>query len=237
VTHERAHPMEPLGTPSPHRARGAGSRALTCAGALAALVSTSCSSSVAPFSNRAITGRVRVVANLFDVDGAPTGQRRIENADGIQVYLLGEGIADSTRTVAGQYQFTHVGPGRYVAAVGVHGVATDSTGEITVITSDVAVSDTLELASEGGMQSSPNPSSFTVSIRFTIPSDADGTLQVVNLAGTLVHTPYAGHLVAGVHIVNWDGRNGAGQLVAVGPYGVTLLAGAVRQADVIIREP
>jgi hypothetical protein len=130
-----------------------------------------------------------------------------------------------------------VGPGRYVVAVGVHGVATDSTGEITVTTSDVAASDTLELASEGGMQSTPNPSSFMVSIRFTLPSTTDGTPQLVTLAGTVVHTLYAGPLVAGGHIVNWDGRNDAAQLVAAGSYGVTLHAGGERQADVIIREP
>ena len=87
------------------------------------------------------------------------------------------------------------------------------------------------------MQTTPNPSSFAASIRFSIPSDADGTLQLVTLAGTLVHTLYAGRLVAGVHIVNWDGRNNAGQFVAAGTYVATLHAGAERQADVIIREP
>ena len=54
---------------------------MACVGTLAALVSVSCSSG-APYFHSAITGRVRVVANLFDVDGTPMGQRRFEDADG-----------------------------------------------------------------------------------------------------------------------------------------------------------
>ena len=226
----------PASSVRPRHRRGAGRRAFALGAALAALGTVACSS-VVPYFHRAITGRVRVVANLFDVDGMPTGQRRIENADGVLVYLLGEGVVDSARTVAGQYRFKHVGPGQYAVAVGVHGVATDTTGQVTLSVSDVAMSDTLVLTSEGGMQSTPNPSSFMVSIRFTLPSTTDGTLQLVTLAGTVVHTLYAGPLVAGAHIVNWDGRNDAAQLVAAGSYGVTLHAGAERQADVIIREP
>jgi len=236
IAHEAATRTEhPASRVLPGRRRGGEGRAWTLALALA-LGAVSCST-VGPYFTRAIAGRVRVVANLYDVDGNPTGQQRIEDADGVQVYLLGDGAVDSTRTVAGAYRFEHVGPGHYAAAVGMHGVSTDTTGEVTLSARDVVVSDTLVLTTEDGMQSSPNPSSFMVSIRFSVPTTIDGTLQVVTLGGGVKRTAYSGPLVAGAHIVTWDGRDDGGQYLPAGTYGVTVHAGAVRLADVIIRSP
>jgi hypothetical protein len=61
----------------------------------------------------------------------------------------------------------------------------------------------------GGVGGTASGDSTTVTIKIYPGTTA---------SGTPVQTLYAGHLVAGLHVVNWDGRNGAGEVVASGGY-------------------
>jgi hypothetical protein len=59
---------------------------------------------------------------------------------------------------------------------------------------------------------------FVTTIPVEIPFQSEVTLKIYNLLGAEVKTLHAGALEAGRHWFNWDGRNEAGNNVAVGVY-------------------
>ena len=68
------------------------------------------------------------------------------------------------------------------------------------------------------MQNYPNPFNPSTMIEFTLPTRAKTRLDVFNVLGQKVRTLVDGDLTAGVHHVEWNGRDGSGQMVASGVY-------------------
>ena len=59
------------------------------------------------------------------------------------------------------------------------------------------------------MQNAPNPFNGATSIRFTLPRSEHVELSIFNTAGQSVPFPILGRTAAGVHQVQWDGRDSA----------------------------
>jgi len=73
----------------------------------------------------------------------------------------------------------------------------------------------------------PNPFNPRTRIRFDLPTAAEATLEIYDLAGRVVRTLLAGErLPAGGHERAWSGRDQAGRRVAAGVYFYRLNAGA-----------
>ena len=56
------------------------------------------------------------------------------------------------------------------------------------------------------------------SINFTLPSASNAKIEVYNLLGKLVATPFDGMAEAGGNSIEWDGKNSTGQTVSSGIY-------------------
>ena len=67
-------------------------------------------------------------------------------------------------------------------------------------------------------QNYPNPFNPSTSILFSIPVAGNVTLEIFNILGEKVATPFDGMATAGVTEVIWDGRNASGATVASGIY-------------------
>ncbi len=65
---------------------------------------------------------------------------------------------------------------------------------------------------------SPNPFNPTTTIRFSLAESGPVELRVFNVRGELVRTLASGNLSAGVHALEWDGRDDRGNLIASGVY-------------------
>lgn len=72
---------------------------------------------------------------------------------------------------------------------------------------------------------SPNPGSGARSIAFTLPREAQVTVDVVDLAGRRVARVTDETRAAGAHSVTWDGRDSGGNRVAAGTYWVRVQGG------------
>ena len=204
---------------------------------LASLAASSCSLPTG-VPLRIITGRVRVVANLADAGGTPTGTQRIEDADSLRVYLVHSGARiDSTRTVAGGYRFANVKSGTYLAVLQLERIAADTSGSIIVSGANVVVTDTLVLARRGNVAAIPNPFPTTARISFAEPTSQYVRLAIVTFAGSPIRLIFDGPSIAGLHDEIWDGRDGAGLAVANGRYGVMLQVGAEGRTDVVFKGP
>ena len=64
----------------------------------------------------------------------------------------------------------------------------------------------------------PNPFNAQTRLTYSIPTGAQVTLYVYNRLGQLVRTIEQGFQGAGVHAVNWDGRNDSNKDAATGIY-------------------
>ncbi len=71
----------------------------------------------------------------------------------------------------------------------------------------------------------PNPAAGAATLRFVLPSEANATLEVLDLAGRRVASVWSGTRTAGEHRVRWDGRDANGRECAPGLYVVRLTAG------------
>lgn len=67
-------------------------------------------------------------------------------------------------------------------------------------------------------QNFPNPFNPTTTISFQLPSGQSVRIEVFNTLGRLVRVFDAGELAAGVHQINWDGRDIAGHQMGSGVY-------------------
>jgi len=74
-------------------------------------------------------------------------------------------------------------------------------------------------------QNYPNPFNPSTAIAFYLPSQQQVGLVIYDVSGAEVKTLVEGLKPAGKHIVNWDGRNGAGVRVSSGVYYYRLTAG------------
>jgi hypothetical protein len=69
----------------------------------------------------------------------------------------------------------------------------------------------------------PNPSNGTAALRFSLPAPADVRLNVYDLRGRLVRRLVDGSRGAGLHVVQWDGRDRHGRGVSGGVYFARLM--------------
>jgi len=68
------------------------------------------------------------------------------------------------------------------------------------------------------LQNNPNPFNPSTSITILLPHSAHATLKVYNLTGQEVATLCDGQMSAGVHTVEWNGRDNSGREVSTGVY-------------------
>jgi hypothetical protein len=73
-------------------------------------------------------------------------------------------------------------------------------------------------------QNYPNPFNPTTNIGFTLPVSGKARIDIFNILGKLVATPFDGIAQAGANEVVWNGRNFAGETVATGIYFYRLTA-------------
>jgi hypothetical protein len=78
-------------------------------------------------------------------------------------------------------------------------------------------------------QNYPNPFNPETEIRFTLPEAGQVTVKVFNITGQEVRTLVNGQYEAGMHTVNWNGRDNNGHAVASGVYLYQLQAGSFKQ--------
>ncbi len=64
----------------------------------------------------------------------------------------------------------------------------------------------------------PNPFNPGTTLRFTLPSEDDLDMRVVNSLGREVRKLFSGRLTAGEHSLTWDGRDDSGQVLPSGVY-------------------
>jgi hypothetical protein len=130
---------------------------------------------------------------------------------GLQAFLIdyaGSRYADLK--AAKEYTFTP-GPtsSQFAVAVGTHEA-------IAAALSDV-------LPKVFGLDNNfPNPFNPTTTIPVLLPNAADVRLVIYNILGEEIRTVFSGTLDAGRHWMVWDGKNGAGRMVASGVYFVRL---------------
>jgi hypothetical protein len=67
-------------------------------------------------------------------------------------------------------------------------------------------------------QNYPNPFNPSTAIRFDIPRATEASLRIYNLRGQQVRKLFAGSVESGMHTINWDGTDDAGQAVSGGMY-------------------
>jgi parallel beta-helix repeat protein len=67
-------------------------------------------------------------------------------------------------------------------------------------------------------QNVPNPMNPRTVVRFSLPRAGHAALRVFDIRGRLVRTLMDADAQAGLHVLEWDGRNGAGLVVASGVY-------------------
>ena len=68
------------------------------------------------------------------------------------------------------------------------------------------------------LKNHPNPFNPSTAIRYELPEAGQVVLDVYSLAGQRVRTLAAGHMEAGRHAVEWDGRDDFGHMVGSGIY-------------------
>lgn len=71
----------------------------------------------------------------------------------------------------------------------------------------------------------PNPFNPGTQVSFRLGKAADVTVMVLDLQGRLVRLLHQGRLPADVHVLKWDGRDGAGRPAASGLYVFRIRAG------------
>jgi flagellar hook assembly protein FlgD len=74
-------------------------------------------------------------------------------------------------------------------------------------------------------QNYPNPFNPTTTVAFSLASAVATELRIYDVRGALVRTLVNDHRSAGVHRVEWNGRDDGGQMVASGVYFCKLVAG------------
>jgi len=78
-------------------------------------------------------------------------------------------------------------------------------------------------------QNYPNPFNPSTAIRFALPEASEIVVKIFNLTGGEVRTLARGQYQAGMHNVNWDGRDNNGRAVASGVYLYQVQAGSFKQ--------
>ena len=64
----------------------------------------------------------------------------------------------------------------------------------------------------------PNPFNAATSINFTLLKSADISIDIFDVTGQFVDKVFAGYLEAGMHNIDWNGRNSQSHNLASGVY-------------------
>ncbi|MCH7761366.1 T9SS type A sorting domain-containing protein [candidate division TA06 bacterium] len=80
------------------------------------------------------------------------------------------------------------------------------------------------------LANSPNPLNGSTEIRYALSSDAETSLKIYDVSGSLVKTLVNSTVDAGYHSAVWDATNKAGQKVANGVYFYRLTVGDFAQS-------
>jgi FlgD Ig-like domain len=80
----------------------------------------------------------------------------------------------------------------------------------------------------------PNPAAGSCALRFSLPKAVSGSLRVFDASGRRVRTLVDGELSAGVHSLQWDGRDDAGRVAPSGVYFARLKLGENEQTRRIV---
>ena len=75
-----------------------------------------------------------------------------------------------------------------------------------------------KMTSTTSLQVWPNPFNTTTQLRFHLNQAASAHVAIYNIQGQLVRTLVNAPLHAGIHQIEWDGRDGRGHSAATGPY-------------------
>jgi len=67
-------------------------------------------------------------------------------------------------------------------------------------------------------QNYPNPFNLNTQIEYTLPEPGDVKIVIYNINGEIVRNLLNSHVNPGVHFINWDGRDNAGNIVGSGIY-------------------
>lgn len=79
-------------------------------------------------------------------------------------------------------------------------------------------------------QNYPNPFNPNTSVRFSVPKEGLVTVKVLNMLGQEIATLLSGNATAGVHTLNWNGKDFNGSDVSSGSYICTMKAGDFTQS-------
>jgi hypothetical protein len=180
----------------------------------------------------------------IDVDPSTPGQR----------YLELSGRYYRTPQIYNAYQFDNLGPGdkRFLLSCGPFDLPNDSTAKFVIHI--IGASDSLDLIRKAelvGVESPPgqvarkpsgavlypsvpNPSSGPCLIRYALSEPFQVSLKVYDISGRLVRELDRGEHPAGVHVISWDGRNGAGLSVPGGVYLYRLEAGGYTRTRSVV---
>jgi len=148
--------------------------------------------------------------------------RSNEHVDGFNVYREGPGGGlvfagnDASLEIAGSdavFRFTDAaGAGGAVYWLGVRSCSGPE-GLIGPIPVEAGAA-----ASRLELSASPNPATNSLHFEFSLEREADVTLEVFDLEGRRVATPFAGHLSAGPASAAWNMNARAGEAVGPGVY-------------------
>ncbi|HEX7077531.1 MAG TPA: S8 family serine peptidase [Candidatus Eisenbacteria bacterium] len=167
--------------------------------------------------------------------------------DGVNPYMYGDGTSFSCPLTAGvcalvRHRFPYLTPEtviRHMIATG-DAVAYDEPIGVKVNAYRAVSTVPTAVAEAGGAPSfalvaGPNPVTASAAMRFTLPADGPARLEVYDVSGRRVRTLADGGLLAGPHLVRWDGRDDRGARLASGVYFARLQSGGdTRSAKVVL---
>ncbi len=182
---------------------------------------------------------------VFTIAGDPqTG------GDWYRLFAGMHSLSDTTNA----YDADILGPGdkRFVTSCGPFDLPNDSTVRVTIHI--IGANDSLDLIRKGdllGLESPPGPVARSTSgvvfypsfpnpargsclICYALPEPSQVSLKVYDISGRLVRELDRGERPAGVRVIDWDGRNGAGLSVPGGVYLYRLEAGGYTRTRSVV---
>lgn len=98
---------------------------------------------------------------------------------------------------------------------------------VSMATSMTRVTDAAVPEKNALLRNYPNPFNPSTSIEFAVPTAGWSTVEVTDVLGRIVRELHNAHTDAGRHLLQWDGRDDRGVIVAGGVYFCRLSAGPI----------
>ena len=202
-------------------------------------MNTGCSESTSDVRVYSVSGVVRVTSHLTDETGNPQGDSTLYDVTGLPVHLFEDGkIEDSTLTENGRYTFRGVPPGTYRVMTWVVPALAESTDYVSLVSTEIATPDTLDLRATAIPAVYPNPmapwSGGHTRVSFNLAESVEVSMLVHDISRHLVKTLQDGVLPPGRHGITWDGKDEHGVTVPAAPYWVVLSAGGNLGYEVLL---